>query len=391
MRRLGVLLLLLLGAPDCFSPPVGPADDQIGAPPKASISGQVFFTGQARGEVIVLMYSADDPPPPFGHGSPRSLAVVPRTRLFPSDGEGPFSAPFTFNLVPAGTYLLSALLDRDECAVGGVGGCRKSDLIPWFFATNEPNAGDIPGGHVDLDSGSFLPITIASPAGAVSATPVEGVAVTLDERLAYPTDRPAFVVRGYSDSENLPTAKAPGGMALGDQMLALTLESAPLFSGAIDQRRSGFLVRYADEDHDGKPDDSDANGLPDLWPKIYVQKLAPALPEGLLSTEPVLLAAGLGPDAPYAELAGPDGAPDMEKTVQVQSLTLRVLPKALDVSNPPAVRPLEAVPAGRYGIIVQQYTGQTWRVPNESAPMLVKASDLGLPSIPGQGFFIDKR
>jgi hypothetical protein len=45
------------------------------------------------------------------------------------------------------------------------------------------------------------------------------------------------------------------------------------------------------------------------------------------------------------------------------------------------------VPSGRYSVTLVQFTGQTWRVPNELAPDLVPGA--GLPSVDSQSFTLE--
>jgi len=199
-----------------------------------------------------------------------------------------------------------------------------------------------------------------------------------------------------------------------------------------------FLVRYVDDDHDGVPDLSPL-GVPALWPKIFVRKIAdpdpsnviPAVAAGLrdendLDDDGVLDSTGksyahlllvdggapqiipadsqpdlvilptayadqpiadpnlaLVPQQLYAQLALPDGGPDMNAVVPQTALPLAVLPEAVDASGLIPV-PLAAIPPGRYAVIVEQYTGQTWRVPNELSPAV--AASVGLAPTGSQAF-----
>jgi hypothetical protein len=45
------------------------------------------------------------------------------------------------------------------------------------------------------------------------------------------------------------------------------------------------------------------------------------------------------------------------------------------------------VPPGRYALTLVQFTGQTWRVPNELSPPL--AQEDGLPAVESQSFVLD--
>ena len=48
---------------------------------------------------------------------------------------------------------------------------------------------------------------------------------------------------------------------------------------------------------------------------------------------------------------------------------------------------LKSVPPGRYAITLVQFTGQTWRVPNELQPAVADAT--GLPAFESQAFVFE--
>jgi len=73
--------------------------------------------------------------------------------------------------------------------------------------------------------------------------------------------------------------------------------------------------------------------------------------------------------------------------VPIAQLPLLIAPMAYDVSDPARPAVLKRVPPGRYAITVIQFTGQTWRVPNELAPAL--AADRGFREVASQGFVLE--
>jgi hypothetical protein len=182
----------------------------------------------------------------------------------------------------------------------------------------------------------------------------------------------------------------------------------------VDVRPPGFLVRYMDEDGNGEPDDTNNDGVPELWPRVVVRKLALSggglVDEndldrnGLLDAEgadytrfdgttdglpdQVVLAAGLVPDAPLAALRAAEmaGRPRMDPVV-VSKLDLVVQPLAYDTRDPRQPMRLKSLPSGRYALILLQFTGQTWRTPNELSPSLTPT--FGLPSVDSQSFIIE--
>jgi hypothetical protein len=397
------LALACVLATGCEPPPVVPTADRRQNQRLSRIEGQVVVQSRARGNAIVLLYDANRPPPPQGAGRPVSFSVIPAEQLFgPALGDpsasGPFTAPFTFSLVGPGRYLLRGFIDADTCRTSPQP-CHGSDFIPWYSVTGEPNAGDVGGAAVDALTRLTRVVEVASDAdGALQ--PVTGVSVSFSDSATVPLDRPAFQVVGDSRFD----------LAAGPKRLEL--RPLQVREGVVDVRPPAFLVRYVDEDGNGVPDDADKNGQPDLWPRVLVRKLAEgqALADendldrnGVLDAEgvdyvqfdgtsdglpdQVVLAAGLVPtSATLDALRNADGTPRMEP-VTATSLGVAVLPQALDVRDPRNRVALQSVPRGRYAITLVQFTGQTWRVPNELSPALAPA--LGLPSVESQSFVLE--
>ncbi len=209
-----------------------------------------------------------------------------------------------------------------------------------------------------------------------------------------PFDRPAFAFAA-------PLVLDP---AAGTKVVELV--SSPLQQGPVDERQSAFVVRYVDDNGDGTPDDANGDGIADFWPKVVVRKLADGtnLDEndldrnGVLDAEgasyvhqdpardgkpaAVVLAAGWVPDELLAALSASGGAP-----VPMTRLKLAVRPIAIDVADPSKPAPLAAVPPGRYAVTVIQFTGQTWRLPNELDPAVAGA--FGLEGLASQAVTIE--
>jgi hypothetical protein len=374
----------------CEAPPVYSTKDKRQNTRSSRIEGELVVQSRARGNAVVLLYDAARPPPPQGTGRPLAFALVPQAQLFggaPEGSTGPFTAPYAFSLVAPGRYLVRGFIDR-----------APADFIPWFGVTGEPNAGDVGGGAVD-------PVTKAPVVVEISAEtlePATHVTVSFADSATLPADRPAFAVG------------APAVLPSGDTVYPLT--SQPIDEGVVHEARPTFFARYVDEDGDGVPD-LDAKGAPLFWPKVVVRKLAdtPARlidendldKNGVLDAEGVdyehldvatgatiaadgkpdlvVLAAGWNPAELVAALTDPLGQPRMTP-VPLSTLHLVVKPRALDASNPAAPAPLAAVPPGLYAVVVLQFTGQSWRVPNELSPEV--APGLGLPPLSSQGFVI---
>ncbi|WNG50256.1 hypothetical protein F0U60_43585 [Archangium minus] len=402
------LALASVLATGCEPPPVVPTADRRQNQQLSRIDGQVVVQSRARGNAIVLLYDADHPPPPQGSGRPLSFTVIPAEQLFgPADpsSSGPFTAPFSFSLVAPGRYLLRGFIDADTCRTGAQP-CHTPDFLPWYGVTGEPNAGDVGGAAVDALTRAPRVVEIAAgPDGALQAA--TGITVSFSDSSTVPLERPAFVV---SDARLDP---ATGGKLL-------ELRPLQLSEGVVDVRPPAMIVRYVDNNGDGKPDDTNADGQVDqwdLWPRVLVRKMADVQGltgaqrladendldrDGILDAEgadypraidgtrdglpdQVVLAAMLHPSVLDA-LRNPDGTPRME-AVAVPSLTVMVLPRAIDVRDPLHRVDLRSVPSGRYALTLVQFTGQTWRVPNELSPAL--AAESGLPSLESQSFVLE--
>ncbi|MFE8602108.1 hypothetical protein [Archangium violaceum] len=396
----GVALATVL-ATGCEPPPVKPTDDQRQNQELSRIEGQVVVQSQARGNAIVLLYDATRPPPPQGAGRPVSFTVIPAQQLFgPAQpgSSGPFTAPFSFSLVAPGRYLLRGFIDADTCLTGA-SPCHGPDFIPWYGVTGEPNAGDVGGAAVDPITRVPRVVEVGTgPDGTLQAT--TGVIVSFSDTSAIPLERPVFRVEGSSRFDLVMGAKR------------LDLWPVQVREGGVTAGAPALVVRYVDDNGDGTPDDADGDGQLDLWPRVLVRKLADA--EGSLADEndldrdgilddtgadyprtdgtrdgmpdQVVLAAGLVADPVYAALRKPDGTPRME-AVAVPSLGVFIQPYAYDVRDPTKRVLLKSVPSGRYALTLVQFTGQTWRVPNELSPPLAKED--GLPAVESQSFVLE--
>lgn len=390
--------LLVLG---CEPPPVVATSDRQQQTTSARIEGSVVVQGPARGNAVVFLYDVQNPPPPQGSGHPVAFALIPQEELFGSEAgtnsTGPFTAPFIFPLVKPGKYLLRGFIDTDTCRTGAQP-CHGPDFIPWYNVTAEPNVGDVGGAAVDL---ATLVPRIVEVREAEDGTPIPVLGTTVSFSAAtatVPVDRPAFEM-----------VSPPSTIDNGGAPKLFKIRSRPISQGGVNLSSPAFLVRFMDENHDGVPDDANGDGVPELWPRIIVRKLADggngitdendldnngeldatgvdyAHASAPADGQPdlVVLAAGFVPDALLPGLYDTEGRPRMDAVIPVNELNVAVRPLALDARNPSAPAPLQKMPSGRYAVIVLQSTGQSWRVPNELAPAL--AGVIGLPSIDSQG------
>ncbi|AFE07000.1 putative lipoprotein [Corallococcus coralloides DSM 2259] len=388
----------------CDAPDVVPTADGRQHTRTARIEGSLVVQSRARGNAIVFIYDAANPPPPAGSGRPLAFTVVTAAELFGASlgdsSTGPFTAPFSLSLVEPGRYLLRGFIDADTCR-NIPQPCHVSDFNPWYGVTSEPNAGDVGGGAVDPANGATRVLEVTTDADGWPQ-PITGVSVSFADSATVPFDRPAFQT---ADAREFNTATTP--------LKTLTLTPQTL-TGAVDQRPPGFWVQLIDANKDGVPDDANGDGVPDFWPRVIVRKLADGVTgyvdendlnrDGMVDEEGVdyaranggkdgkpdvtVLAAGLVPDPLLAALLDEQGKPRTQP-VFVPQLVVAIRAQALDARDPAAPAPLAAVPPGRYSVTLLQSTGQTWRLPNELDPVLAEA--VGLPGVPSQAFVLEVR
>ncbi|WP_375761527.1 hypothetical protein [Corallococcus exercitus] len=369
----------------CDSPDVVPTADGRQNTRSARIEGSLVVQSRARGNAIVFLYDAANPPPPAGSGRPLAFTVVTAAELFGASlgdsSTGPFTAPFSLSLVEPGRYLLRGFIDADTCR-NVPQPCHVSDFNPWYGVTSEPNAGDVGGGAVDPATSATRILEVTTDADGWPQ-PLTGVSVSFADSATVPFDRPAFQT---ADAREFNPATSTKLLTLTPQVL----------TGAVDQRPPGFWVQLVDANKDGVPDDANADGVPDFWPRVIVRKLADGVTGYVDDTDAnqdgkpdaVVLAAGLVPDPLLAALIDGEGKP-RPQPVFVPQLMVAIRPQAVDVRDPAAPAPLAAVPPGRYSVTLLQSTGQTWRLPNELDPALAEA--VGLPGVQSQAFVLEVR
>ncbi|MBL8915992.1 MAG: hypothetical protein JNM17_35160 [Archangium sp.] len=392
MKKLLLISLMLCSA--CEPPPVvAGADNRQRGAQNGRIEGTVVVNSVARGKIVLFLYDASRPPPPVGTGRPITFTVVSQDSIFgaAADGDaGPFTAPFAFSLVAPGRYLIRGFIDNND------------DFIPWYGVTADTTAGDVGGAAIDPVSRLSRIIEVGMTE-AGTPIPALDVPVSFADTTRLPFDRPIFSVVGGAEQV---TVSAPFTM--------IELQATPVVEGVMQQQTPAFLLRLIDDNNDGMPDDANGDGIPEMWPRVVVRKLAPErsplLDENDLDKNGIVDAEGTD----YEHMDGTtDGKPDvvvlaagfniMEYQTQlfdsmgrvkqtptpVPRLKLVIRPLALDASNPLAPAPLRTLPVGDYAITVIQQTGQTWRVPNELAPGIADA--LNLPVIASQSFIVQTR
>ena len=384
-----VIVLAFTFATACEPPPVVPTADPAQSALSSHIDGTVVAQTHARGDAILFLFNLALPPPPLGMGKPLAFTVVSSADLFGDHAGdptsvGPFTAPFHFSLVPPGSYLIEGFIDLSGC-LSSLSICRQSGFIPWYTVADEPNTGDVPGAAADPSTGIPQTVTIDS-----SLDPATGVNVLFADAQTYSIDRPAFSactppgpscatvqgpIRLDLSGGPVPVQLVPEPVTLPDAQVAGAFSLSPHFFAKFVSVVNGVAL---DPDGDGQG--------PDLWPKVVVRKLLDTNPlkdqnvdahgNPTPGQQVVVLAAGLDPTQLITDLTDPKTNKALTIAVPEPSLTLVIQPQAYDVQDPTAPVPLGTIPPGLYGIYVIQFSGQTWRLPNELDP--IAASQLGL-------------
>lgn len=306
------------------------------------VAGEVVVTGApAVAPTYVLVFDADDPPPPTGTGSPLTFASVP-AEAYTGAGAGVQGAPYSVSRIPDGRFLLTALLDAD------------GDFQPLLGSNAGATCGDWVGAHLaDLTTGTFAEVEVGGGERKDDVTVTVGVEMT--------TERPAFTLGTARVSQTTTETQLITLAATG--VHSSILELADPFDGT-DPCGTMFLFYAPDADGDGQPDPHPnpalaAAGAYDIWPKVYLQYLGEDLAEGeSWAAESVVY--------PLPLLTG---AVTLGVPTPVTSLDLVWVPAAIHTlpDGTEETVPAPGLPAGAWSITVVSITGQTWTLPNEIA------------------------
>jgi hypothetical protein len=289
-----------------------------------TVRGALTVSAGTRGGAWLFLY-----PPgqgfPTTQAFPEQVTAVSDVRLKEGDTR------FVFAQVPPNPYRLWGFLDTNL------------DFEPNIDVLGGPGAGDrvAQGLELNVEPGADLEVAFA-----------------LSTHLRH--EPPAFRIERDVQGDEVVLPSAPGNV------LRFELRADAL--GILDERRSGFVVGLGDADGDGVADDDNGDGVPDLFPQVYLRflrrpgQVVPLGPDGQPAEVIVPLVFDPGP---YLALLANDPAQE----VVADRLTAFVLPQAQAITwekgRGRVVTPMDAIPVGEYELWVVSESGQFWRVPND--------------------------
>ncbi len=306
------------------------------------ISGTVTFAGSGSpSNTFVLLFPADDPPPPYGTGAPVNFTTLTASD-YTGEGQGLQSASYAFPAVPDGSWVVTALSDSD------------GNFQPQLDSHAGATCGDVVGGHVQsLSDTSLAPLTVAGGSW------LQNVPVLLASTLT--TQRPVFTF----DPVTLDQTQIAAGGAIplrSDQVWSRDLKLAGPLDLSNPQPCNTFFPLYiVDADGDGVADPHPTfgqYGFATVWPHIYLV-YAGEVEEGESWISELMI--------PLEPLGG--AALPLNTVLPFTELTTVLFPVAQHTLPDGSVEVVQApgLPAGPWAVSVVSITGQTWTVPNDSA------------------------
>lgn len=337
-----MLALLLLAC--AYEVPLDPEAAEV----TNVLSGTVVVNGaDAVADTMILLYEADNPPPPTGTGRPVSFATVPAS-AFTTDAGGVPSAPWSLTEVPnpggdiLGEWLVTALMDVD------------GNFQPLITATAGSTCGDWLGAYFsDIYTGEYASVP------ASGGEHVDGITVAVGFEM--PTQRPAWA---FPDGSATIAATAFSQFQVQTTAIhaAIGADAEPYdLEGPFDGTaacQTAFWTYQTDADGDGAadahPNPNFPSSIKDFWPRVYLRYLD----DPRYVSEAIPLPAAFGVGLP------PVNTPTPATTLDVlfSGAALR-----LEDDGTSTLVEGEDVPRGAWAVTVVQFTGQTWTVPNELA------------------------
>ncbi len=355
-------------------------------PEASAIVGTVSTEEAIVGDVVMLLYTCDNPPPPASTGRPIDFVIVNREEF----DKG--AAEYIFPLVTPGSgpddsacYEVHAFMDADH------------DWNPFYTVAGQKTATD-----VVATAGTTVEV-FGAPAAGDPIPLATGVDIELDRVLDY--DLPVFD-SAFMDMTGELEDPPPMELQLGAQnedgdpydLHYMEMDTLPITSPLVDLSEPRFqMIFAADADGDGYPDDVNGDGLSDVeWPKVLFLKIDPADPTGQTTVTPSIVIPGVVlPFDPtftnddynhvfnYIDEGLPfDGVtewPVDHLNVVVPELLVTDLATAetelLEAQDPEVV-------TGEYQVLVMNPTGQLWSTPNILTEYGVELQDQRLTVVP---------
>jgi uncharacterized protein (DUF2141 family) len=308
-----------------------------------AITGRLTVTGiSSFAGAYVFAYNAANPPPPQGTGTPVSADFHSAAEFVSG------SVAFTLPDLPLGSYVVAAVVDtRGDFAVS-----------PQLFSA-APSEGTVLAAHAGL-------VTLTGAAPRVAAANISATAAG-----AVPA-RPSFVLLNGAN-----VATSDLSVTFNHTLLRLSVHAQKILDATVvihpEIDAPVFLVEYRGCDAQGNPEDLDGDGLPDLYPRVLVVKLADSDPTGL-TIDPSVTAIPAAVDPSSFAL----GACTQHNIVRATDLSVVMQPVAVHGTTQ------EPIPSGRYGVLLMQSTGQTWRLPDELQPALLDPRSAAAVSLGSQ-------
>lgn len=341
-------------------------------PPRGAITGTIRYDGprpcsrlgHVVGNVVLLVYSRNDLPPPAGFArKPVNFVVVPGDELFPSEARFTgkdlscpdqaervsVSAPFAVSPLEGGSYIVKAFYNR------------SGNFLPSFSIRAQPEAGDIGGGFFDLDAArknaanpnyqlAYYPVNVGVPSPVPAGSPpgttpkyeipssgfvADSVLVSL--AISVPYTRPYFFVGAASPPTPPGTVTPQNPKADATQIPALVMTqdhhvlAAPTVPGADSIRALQDSFPSLRLDY-GLPESEISIGTDPKEPFVFqLDKAKPGgfLPfaKGVAIPENPLVPA-LWPEATFLRLEG-----DVETRRDVDPQSLRVASPLVAISG----------------------------------------------------------
>ncbi len=308
MRWLPAACMVLLAA---CGPPALPALSKVG-----TVSGPV--RAPVVGTAWAFLSRVSGTAPAVGPSIPQFATAVPAPRIATGD------ARYVFGAVEADPYELGGLLDLQD------------NFDPNVDVLAQASAGDRLATSLRLD-----------------VQPGRDTEAPLDCAQLVQREPPAFRLEGATGAVPLDPHLAV------ENPLVLIADDV----GVFDSRRGGFAFGLLDADRDGRPDDAEGDGIPDVSLRLFL-RWRPR-PGPLQPGEEVI--AALVPDLVdvLQELEGQLG-----RVAVRQRLTAYVLPRAQLVrlqGGALSVSDYGRLPTGRYELVALGEHQAFWRLPNDLA------------------------